>query len=624
MNTRFHRLRVVSLLVVVLLCGCNSNDSDNVVGNNPGNNSAGSSTWTTYEREADYPAVSESQGTIPMRDGVELAYTLKVPADENGNPVEGPFPTVLSQTGYNIDVPIIPSSNDYIIKRGYAHVSVDVRGTGNSGGNWDAFGSEEQTDYGEVIDWVANQAFCDGNIGTWGASFMGITQLFTAAHDHPAHKAVFSIVPMADAYRDILYNGGQTSMSFVPAWTALVTGLTIVPTQRTFTDPGYSLPLLVNDFVHAITGFQAPILLETISGTGPASYDGEMWRIRSPIEYTDRIHKPTFIVGGLRDIFQRGEPLLYEAIKSNATTKLLIGPWDHVATSLDTGLPKDGVPTLDALAVQWFDQYLKGIDSGAEQIPDVTQYVFGAEKYVTSPDWPHPDVSADRWYLREGGVLSKEMPGPNETGTNVLQLPVNGLCSGSSVQWSAGVMAYVPLPCFTDNTLNEQTLEVTFTSEPMTEDYYINGPIQADIWISPDMAFDVGVSVRVTLVSPDGGSKEITNGILAARHRAVDPERSRYIDGEMVQPWHPFTEEAVMPAPGVGEPVLLNVEVFPTSMMVPQGYSVRLAIGASDFPHGMPPLTDLADQALGVYSLLTDEEHPSSVVFPVVPVNSLE
>jgi putative CocE/NonD family hydrolase len=620
-------LTAAFLTLILTACGgASGGGSDSSIDSNSVTNANDNSGWvaSAYEREENYPNISKTSGSIEMRDGVKLAYSVAVPADENGNPVEGPFPTVLTQTGYNTGLSAVSSLNPYLVKRGYAHVSVDVRGTGASGGNWDAFGEEAQADHGEVISWTADQEFCDGNIGSWGASFLAITQFFTAAHEHPAHKAIFAIVPMADAYRDIVYTGGQFSAAFVPFWLGLVTGLTIVPSANTFDDPESAFLYLVNDVINAGTGFQTPTFIDIATGNGATQYDGEFWRLRSPIEYSDRINIPSFIVGGLNDIFQRGEPMLYEALKNNATTKLLIGPWTHVAGAEGAGLPLDGVPDINQLAVQWFDQYLMGIDSGASSVPNVTQYLYGADKYVTSQDWPHPQARAERWFLREGGALTKEMPADGETGTKVLQLPVNGICSSSTDQYTLGFLTQASVPCFQDNAVNEAALEVTFTTDPMTEDYYINGPIGADIWVSPDMAMDVGVSVKVTLVGADGSSKEITNGLLSARHRAVDASKSRFLDGQNIQPWHPFTEEALSPAPGIGEPILLNIEVFPTSFVVPAGSSLRLAIGASDFPHGLPPLTDLADQVLGVYSLLTDAEHPSSVVVPTVPLSTIK
>ncbi len=615
------RTPLIAALCCLLFTACSPlGTGGRDAGVTPVDSRASEMSWGGYVRDEDYPEIATSTGTIVMRDGVELFYSVALPATADGVAATGPFPTILTQTGYNIDFPAIPASNPYLVKRGYAHVSLDVRGTGNSGGSWDAFGENEQGDYGEVMDWVSRQPFCDGNVGTWGASFMAITQLFTAAHQHPAHKAMFAIVPMADAYRDIVFTGGQTNIGFIPLWMGLVTGLTLAPTPSTFANPAGLVPNLATDLINAAGQFQVPIILDAATGTGSTSYDGPFWRLRSTIEYTPRIKIPTFIVGGLNDIFQRGEPLLYEALKKQTLTKLLIGPWMHVGAG--DGLPQDGVPPLDQIAVQWFDQHLQGINTGASKIPNVTQYVYGAEKYVSTTDWPHPKARAERWFLREGGGLTREQPGIDEAGTMVLQLPVNGLCSTSTAQWTAGLASTIPLECFFSNTLNESTLESTFTSEPMAADYYINGPIQADIWVSPEMALDVGVSVKITLVDADGVSHEITNGLLSARHRALDFNRSRYLNGQMIQPWHPFTAEAESDPPAVGEAILLNVEIFPTSLMIPAGSQLRVAIGASDFPHGLPPLVDLADQVIGVYSVLSDAAHSSSVVFPVVPTNA--
>lgn len=615
------------MMILVLLAGlglsaCNTGGRDQL-SRADGSLDAGKqpAQWKTYNRDEDYAASVAQNGYIPLRDGVELFYSVSLPADEQGNVAPGPFPTILTQTGYNADVPFIPAVNDYLVKRGYAHVSVDVRGTGNSGGTWEAFGENEQADYGEVMDFVAAQDFCNGNVGTWGASFMAITQLFTAAHQHPAHKAMFTIVPMVDAYRDIVFTGGQTNVGFIPLWMGLVTGLTVLPTAATFSDPAAALPNLISDTLNAVAGFQVPIIASALLGGEEHVYDGDFWRTRSPIEYLDNTTIPTFVVGGLNDIFQRGEPLLYEHLKNQASTKLLIGPWMHLGGSQGAGLPQDGVPDLNSLALQWFDQYLRDMDVGAEQMPNVTQYYYGAEEYRTATDWPHTDAQAQRWYLREGGLLSPQPPAAGEAGSTVLQLPINGLCSTSSAQWTAGVLGATGVPCFNDNRLNEALLETTFTSLPMQQDYTINGPIQADIWVEPTAALDVGVSVKITLVGEDGSSREITNGLLSARHRAVDEQRSRFLDGQMIQPWHPFTVEAESDAPARGEAILLQVEVFPTSLVVPAGSQLRVAVGASDFPHGLPPLTDLLGQVVGTYTLLTDAEHASSVVLPVLPAS---
>ena len=586
----------------------------------PPQNGGAAGKWFTYERAEEFPAtVTIGALKIPMRDGVNLSASVLLPADAAGTRAPGRFPVILTQTGYNKSLAAIAASNEFLVKHGYAHVSVDVRGTGLSEGDWEAFGEAEQADYAEVMQWAATQEWSNGTVGTWGASFMAITQLFTAAHQHPAHKAVFAIVPDADAYRDIVFAGGQTNIGFIPLWMGLVTALGVIPSEP---DPA-APQVIASHIASALTNFQAPIIAASAVGTDGQNYDGPFWRLRSPIEVADRIRIPTFIVGGLNDIFQRGEPLLYEALKDQTTSKLLIGPWQHLGGSSGAGLPLNNVPDLNHVALMWFDQYLRGMAAGAARVPAVTQYYYGEERYATAADWPHPQAAPHRWYLHADKSLSLAPPAAAEAASVALQQPVNGICSTSTSQWTAGLLGLMPVPtppCFTDNSYNEH-LEIAFTTPPLDQDYAVNGPIQADLHISTT-AMDAGVLVRVTDVAPGGASREITNGILTASLRQVDESRSRFLGGQMIQPWHPFTEASREPFAS-GEIVKLSVEVFPSSFVIKQGHQLRVTVGASDFPHGLPPLTDLVDQLAGVLSIHSDAAHPSSVVLPAVPLSAL-
>ncbi|WP_150326481.1 CocE/NonD family hydrolase, partial [Enterobacter hormaechei] len=142
---------------------------------------------------------------------------------------------VLVQTSYNggnaqYEASIgaaLGAADPYIVQHGYATVVVDVRGTGQSQGAWDAFGADEQSDYGHVVDWVTQQSWGNGAIGLYGVSYLGITTVITAAQNHPAVKAAFPIVPIGDGYRDIVFTGGQTNLTFIPAWFGLVSVLSL-------------------------------------------------------------------------------------------------------------------------------------------------------------------------------------------------------------------------------------------------------------------------------------------------------------------------------------------------------------------------------------------------------------
>ena len=584
--------------------------------------------WVDYNPAAMYAGVvTTTNQFITMKDGTRLAANVSLPADPSGKAVAGNFPTILVQTGYNKDAgggaaAALGGADSYLVRHGYAFVVVDTRGTGRSEGEWESFGELEQSDYYTVADWLVQQPWSNGQFAVEGASLLAITASLTAAQEHPGLKAVFAIVPMGDSYRDIVFQGGELNVGFIPLWLGLVTGLGVIDT--TIDQNSQEAVQAELDHVEgAVTAFQVPQVLGSVVGNPQNIYDNDFWKIRSPLDKAPQIHVPTFVIGGLHCIFQRGEPLMYEALKGHVPSKLLLHPGNHVEAAEGQGLPVDGVPIYDHIQLQWFDQYLKGMNVGAEQIPNVTQYVFGLGHYITATDWPHPQARAQRFYLRGDGSLSTQAPAMGETSNDVIQEPLNGLCSQSAAQWTAGLLglAGVNPPCFTDDSLT-QTLEVIYDTAPMAEDFYINGPIEADVWLSTTSQ-DAPVVVRVDDVDASGNAFALTTGIMQASLREVDVTKARYLDGQMIQPWHPFTEKSVLPV-GSGNIVEVPVEIFPTSALIAKGHRLRVSVGASDFPHGLPPLPELINELPGVLTIYSDATHPSGVVVPVVPVDVMQ
>ncbi|MGB1467052.1 MAG: CocE/NonD family hydrolase, partial [Alcanivorax nanhaiticus] len=407
-----------------------------------------------YQRAQDYPnTVTLPQKLITMRDGIRLAATVTLPADAAGNPINQPLPVIATFTGYNQFYSAGAFADNELVQRGYAYITVDMRGTGASEGSWQAFSQIDHDDIAELLDYITIQPWSNGTIGMNGASYMGITGLLAGASEDPAVKAIFAVVPMGDAYRDVVFGGGQINAGFIPLWMTLVTGLSLIPTPAGFdnNDPSYALTTLLQHLQGALTDFQLPVVAGALIGD-ENRYDTEFWRIRSPLEIIDKVSAPTFVVGGLHDIFQRGEPLIYEGLKAHTNAKLLIGPWTHLQGSFGEGLPADGVPDLASIRLAWFDHYLKGMDTSADSYPPVTQYYKGSERYVTASDWPHPEAHAETFYLHGKpllpllGTITRQAPGASYQ-TSLLQTPLNGLCSASASQWTAGVLGMITPPC---------------------------------------------------------------------------------------------------------------------------------------------------------------------------------
>src|SRR3954471_8484968 len=271
--------------------------------------------WAPYTRPAQYAQVTDRDVPITMRDGTVLKANVTRPD------APGRFPVLITQTPYGKDGAVILALGgqaDALVQRGYVQVTVDVRGTGASGGSWDSFGPAEQQDGYDVVEWAAAQDFSDGNVGLDGPSYMALNQLYTAALRPPHLKAIFPVVPMADGYRDITFSGGDVNVAFIPLWLGLVTGGGLTPVTPALrgspADVISSTSALAQHVGGALT-FTAPTLLGATTG-GSIAYDGPFWKTRPPLEVVARIKAPAFVVGGHHDLFQRGEPLIYERLRS--------------------------------------------------------------------------------------------------------------------------------------------------------------------------------------------------------------------------------------------------------------------------------------------------------------------
>ncbi len=628
-------------------------------------------TWTNYSRAETYPnAITLPLKFITLSSGKKMAVFVSVPANIWGQQASGKFPVILTQTGYRIDMGqllgtvapqnetlIIGGLDKYMVKRGYINVAVDVFGTGMTGGVTKLIGEEEQQGYREAVAWVTQQPWFNGNLGLAGTSYLGITSLLTAEQQNPAVKAVFAEVPMGDAYRGVAVTGGMLNGLFLSTWMTLTQNLSAANLQAALLHPlNYATIMSANaDHVAAINGWYLPTINAGLAGgVGIATDDATFWAVRSPIENANKIQVPTFIIGSSHDIFQRDEPLLYEQMKNRVNTKLVIVPGAHVqavtgAMSNNNNATSHGAPDSESLMLQWFDQYLMGKDTGASSLPNVTQFVdgygaSGVNRYATSTDWPHPAMAPQRMYLHGDGSLSSQAPTGNETSHTVSEpkgaaittgtllgsfmtasvtLNDGSDCSVSKLQWTLGIAGVTSnQSCFAeDDTVNKAQGAVIYETPALASDLYLNGPVQADIWMAASKT-QAALSVRVDDVDPSGVSKPLTNGLMSATYRAVDTSRSRYVNGTMIQPWHAFTLASAQPVVP-GQPMLVPVEVFPTAALVRAGHKLRIAISASNQAQGFWPSDKQAEVNGNVSTILNDADHPSSIVLPVVPTSAL-
>lgn len=580
-------------------------------------------------RPATYPGtVKQTDLAIPMSDGVVLRGDLELPADENGEPVGGRFPVIVTITAYNKSAGsfsggLTGGSPSYLVQRGYAQLTVDARGTGSSEGEWAAFSLRENKDAGEIVEWAHSRKrpWSNGRVGMSGPSYLGISQLFAAGARPQGLKAIFPQVPAADVYRDVVASGGQIDVGFIPLWLGLVTGTGAIPPAVTATDPQSGFGAFVDHLTAAAT-FTIPLMLDALAG-GDAAYDGRFYRVRSPERVIDRVQVPTFLVGGEFDIFQRGTPLLFENLEQRGVpVKMIIGPWNHLEGSSAADIDQAGYGTLGELQLRWFDRYVRGVPDPTldSDIPPITYYEQGSGDWTHAEEWmgdQHAETFRLSGSAAAGGGIGVLTQGEAVDGRAIVPpIPVSGLCTRSTSQWMAGLPSTVldGLPCWEDNALNDKS-GVVFQTEPLTSPLRLRGPIDARLYTSSPSG-DGMLSVSVSDVAPDGTVTRLTGGWQVISQRALDRARTRYLDGAVIQPYHPFTRASKRPlAPGEIAPV--DVEVFPTAARIAPGHRLRIAIQAFDVPHLLPAAPDLRG-AVTVLTLHNSDRYPSVLTIPGV------
>lgn len=562
--------------------------------------------WTP--RPATYGVGVTQDVRITMSDGVVLRADVLLPT--GGAPGER-FPVLVTQTPYNKAAPRLNFRSDYLITRGYAQVIVDVRGTGGSEGSWDSFGTREQLDGPELVEWARTQPWSDGRVGLHGTSYGAINQIHTAARQPEGLKAIFPIVPAGDIYRDIVASGGQVNTSFIPVWLGLVTGLGLLPPTYTPTDP-VSAARVIGTHVGNTTAFQGSVVLDAMTG-GANAFDGPFYRERSPLEKIDDVEVPTFLVGGWFDLFQRGTPMLFQRLMENKVpTRLIEGPWYHITAG--QGLPAEGMPwSLDQLELRWFDRYVRGVHDPDldKDVAPMSYFENGSGKWLKVDEYPSRDVEG--LALRLSGAAAPGRPGRLTTGAatdgadTLVANPTTGVCSRSTGQWTAGAAAP---PCETDNRVND-LYGLSYDLPVEGEALRLFGPMTARLFVTSANGRDAQLTARVEDVAPDGTATQLTAGWQVLSLRANDASRSEFAGDLLVKPFHPFTQASELPIDD--EPMEVLVEIFNTGAAIAPGHTLRLTLQTADAPHLTAPLPQAVDSAGAVLGIVHDAQHPSAL-----------
>jgi uncharacterized protein len=503
---------------------------------------------------------------IPLSDRVTLAADIHLPEGK------GPFPAVISYYPYHKD-DIIGTLTEYACRffaqHGYAALLVDFRGTGGSGGlYWDPLDPGEHRDGAEVVEWIARQPWCDGNVGMWGASYGGITSLQTAAQHPPHLKAIAPMVALADNYTDFVYPGGCLNcMGLYGAWGANMLAMNLMP--PTYADS---------------EGRWYRVWTERLGKTLPLAFlwqdhptHDEYWR--SKAIQIEGITIPTFLIGGWRDLFPEAMVRIYERL--SGPKKLIMGPWSHIPPDLSI-IPEPMDHYKDML--RWWDRWLKSENNGITEEPPVMIFIQGSNSWRYEKDWPIVREEKQTFFLSDERRL-EETAQEKEGSDNYRALPIVGAMAGLWDPMALGI-GY-PLDQGPDDLLS-----LAYTSEPLAADRKITGSPGVTLYLALESGEDVNLVAKLNDVSPDGSSSLITTGWLKGSHR---------LSHEHPEPLR------------VGEVVGFRIPLWATSYLVSAGHRLRLSISCSDFPRIFPTPTNPEIR------LVFDRSHLSHLTIPVVP-----
>jgi uncharacterized protein len=483
---------------------------------------------------------------IPMRDGIELAATLYLPAAGE------PEPAVLEYLPYRKDDAMFSRDYElysYLTRHGYAGARVDIRGTGASDGELPdgEYSEQEQRDAEDVIAWLAGQPWCSGSVGMWGISWGGFNAIQVALRRPPALKAIIAVDASDDLFHDdVHYIDGLLHLD---EYAVMIDQLNALPPAPDFPLDGEILARRFDSQPWLITWLEQ-------------QQDGPYWQRASLRPDYGRLTVPAFLIGGWYDGYRDSVPRMFAQVP--APVKMLIGPWNH--TFPHNAVPGPAIEWRDD-AIRWWDHWLKGVQNGIMSEPPVTVYM---------RDWYPPDLALTeipgRWrteasFPPEGTAYQVWHCGPEH---NLLPEPPPDSSVALRYVPSAGVEAGHWWGELTPDQRGTDAFSLVFDSPPLTADVEILGFPVVEISGCSDVD-PMHWFARLCDVAPDGSVTLVTG---AGRAGRPDPLRDR---GSL--PAAPSATWSTSDEPG-----RLPLELHVTSWVFPRGHRIRLSVSNAMWP----------------------------------------
>ncbi|MGA1409966.1 MAG: CocE/NonD family hydrolase [Prochlorotrichaceae cyanobacterium] len=417
----------------------------------------------------------------------------------------GEFPVLLMRQPYGrtIASTVVYAHPRWYAQQGYIVVIQDVRGRGTSQGEFHLFAHEVE-DGQLTVNWAAELPGSSGAVGMYGFSYQGMTQLYAARGQSPALKTLCPAMLATDLHRDWAYEGGAFCFQLNLAWAIQLAA----ETARRSGDSEAFAALFQASRQLPVDQPGAPALPEVLQRYAPDSFyfdwvnnpqaNAPYWQTLNP-DVTG-LDLPMLHIGGWFDPYLRGTLKLYQQMKaqSQQPQHLWVGPWPHLPWGQQAGavhFGQDAQTPIDRLQLRWFDQFLKGKDTGLLTENPVHCFDLGQTTWREAQTYPPTAAQPQHWTLISTGLAAM--------GTTAGQLIATSSQDPEDFSdlfvhdpWrpvpALGGHAVMPGGSFNRQALDDRADVLTYTSAPLTTPLCLWGDLTLQISVqSPNPSFDL-------------------------------------------------------------------------------------------------------------------------------------
>ena len=552
-------------------------------------------------RKQVYENYTNSALYITMRDGVKIAADIYIP---EGLPPNEKIPTILIQTCY-WRVKIFKKLFKWLqnammvfdfikefISYGFAIVYTDVRGTGASFGTRNYPWTEEEiADNKDIVEWIISQPWSDGNIMTWGHSYLGTTAELAGVVNHPAIKGLVPMHNEFDPYLDLAFPGGVYDEYFVDNWAHY----TLCLDHNNLKDLGL-LPRLAIKGVKPVDSDENKEFLreaikehlgnvnvaemakkstfrdDQLNDIGDKFYNFSVYRY---IEEISNFNVPMFSWGSWRDA-ATSNAVIGRFLNFQNPQISMIGAWSHAAyfdsnpyLPFSKREPNPSYKKQVEIWVRFFENCLKGTKDLDKLI---IYYTMGVDEWKTTNTWPPSGQIREKWYLGENNSLTKSIP-PEGSDSDNYQVNFKA-STGKHNRWYTEMGAG---QVFYKDRAKQDKLLIVYDSDPLKKDMEITGYPIITLYLTSTHEDGV-IFAYLEDIDEKGNVVHVTEGELRLIHRKISEDKPIY---NSIGPYHSFLRKDNLPmVPGKIEEV--KISLIPTSIVIQKGHRIRIAIAGAD------------------------------------------